>query len=302
MNYGRVVVEQALRDLNLEMHGESASGWAKVFCPLHDNHDTPALLVHVVEGGWRCMAGCGKSDDLADLVSQATQRPYSTVRHELVNGAVSSADEILSGMLVDHEKYEPTREPLFYERGRVPKYMVNRGFTLETLKAWDIGWDSERNAVVFPVFEGEELVALIYRPIGDAWRGKYENTVGFVKNAHLFGGHMVTVDRESVVVVEGPTDAMAWWQAGYSAVALMGATMSDQQANRLASRFWSVGLGLDNDKAGQKGTMDAIKLLGGRVDLSVVSYPAGKKDAAACTPEELAEAWSSASAAWEVDL
>jgi len=73
-----------------------------------------------------------------------------------------------------------------------------------------------------------------------------------------------------VIVVEGFFDALAVHQPGYPAiVALMGSTLSRQQADLLTIHFDQVMLMLDGDEAGRQGAAAIASTLAGR--LAVVS-------------------------------
>jgi DNA primase len=43
---------------------ESRKGYVLGFCPFHD-HQRPALSVHMTDGLWHCVAGCGSGDILS---------------------------------------------------------------------------------------------------------------------------------------------------------------------------------------------------------------------------------------------
>ncbi len=296
MNYGAQLVGRVLDELGISIDSES-KGWGLGFCPLHDNKHTPALVIHLEQGAWRCMAGCGRSPDLAVLLAQAQDRDARDVRRDLLQGLASDPDS-LETALADRN-HEPTeaqwQEPLFYERGRTSKYMLRRGFTLETLARWEIGWDPETQSDVIPVrFQGE-LVGLIRRPHSGK-PAKYVTSWGFVKSDYLLGWDLIDSER-CVTVVEGPLDAAWLDQHGRRAVALMGSSISDQQADLLARRFERVTLALDADNPGRVGTLEALRHpFLRRLWVDVLPIPAGHKDVGDCSLEELDMAYDCRSA------
>lgn len=290
MRYSETVVERACDDLGLTLEPGSG-GWSRARCPLHDDR-TPSLAVHR-EGAWRCMSGdCGQSSDLADLVARVTGEPVEDVRLRLRRGETGDLSELL---VVPDDAPNREVEPLFYERGTVPRYFLRRGLTVETAKRWAVGYDSELQAVVIPVHSAEgALVGLVRRPITGLPR-KYLYSGGFEAEENLLGIHLIPPGTPSVALVEGPMDALYLDQAGYPAVAIFGAQLHARQVDLLLQRATSVVLAFDADGAGYAATRKAIALLGERVPVSVLTLPPGRKDVAdGCTPEELEAAFREA--------
>ena len=98
------------------------------------------------------------------------------------------------------------------------------------------------------------------------------------KSKLLFGGHLIN-EAPLIYVTEGPLDAMWLDQAGYPAVALLGAYMSKAQAELLQEfPVGEVVLCFDNDEAGQIGLGKALTVLGDGVRVSYVRIPEPYKD------------------------
>lgn len=92
-----------------------------------------------------------------------------------------------------------------------------------------------------------------------------------------------------VVITEGSVDAMAMWQAGIPAVALLGSRVSDNQARIIRSLgAREIVSALDNDKAGHIGTHELhAQVTGVR---HVVAWEFGKaKDVAELSPSQRRE-------------
>lgn len=292
MNYGGQVVSRVLAELDVRVVQES-NGWGLAFCPLHENTQTPALTVHLTHGAWRCYAGCGQGGDLAQLLAAVRGTDPRDVRRELLQGAAASPDA-LRDMLADQPPppAHAWSEPLLYDRGRTSGYMLRRGFSLDTLRRWGVGWDQETRSDVLPLWFGGELVGLVRRPHGGR-PAKYVLTAGTDKRRYLFGWDLVPAGARWVALVEGSLDAMWLDQHGYPVVAALGADISDQQAALLAGRFWRVVLALDADRAGRAGTDRALRHpVLRRAELVVLPLPAGRKDVAECTADELCVAFA----------
>src|SRR5262249_16853187 len=114
---------------------------------------------------------------------------------------------------------------------------------------------------VIPIHnEREELVAYAGRWPGDeGWpegEEKYKLPPGFHKSLVVFNLHRVheVARAQGLIVVEGFFDVMRPWQAGVAnAVALMGSSMSEEQAQLIVEAVGSQGcvaLMFDEDPAG----------------------------------------------------
>ena len=296
-NYGRDVVERALDELGIDVTEQMGTPWAAAFCPLHDDTNTASLTINMEEGGWKCHAGCGSGGDLAYFIAQLTDEDPRDVRGRLRRRVPASA-EALTKALADPEPWtEPVaaEEDLSYEKGRAPRYIFDRGFTADTLRDWGVGQDTTLGAVVIPPLQDRGLVGLVRRrvvvPEGEP---KYLNT-RFPKGEYLMGldlaeTHMAFT-RSRVVVVEGPLDAMWLYQQKIPAVALLGSSMSQTQADTLQARFWQVVLAFDDDLPGQRGARQAARRLD-RVEVLHATLPEGRCDVQECTPEEVADMFS----------
>lgn len=292
MRYGRSTVVATLEELGVNYSESYGTPWAEASCPLHDD-ESPSFTVHLDEGGWRCYSGCGSSGDLAYLVSAVTGEDASTVRRRLLRGLASTEN------IVARIAEQPTRvtvvsldapdvEELEYERGRVPKYFFRRGFTKETARAWEVGWDKDLEAVVIPVYQDGVLRGLVRRKLKGT--PKYLNSPGLSKSDVLLGLDHLPFGVDEVILVEGPMDVMWLYQHGYPAVATLGASLSVAQADTIKRLFWRVIIAYDDDKAGRAAATRAQSLLR-PLDVRVLTLPLGRHDIQECTAEELAEAF-----------
>lgn len=290
VSYGRTVVERTLDELGVEFEENFGTPWAKATCPLHDD-ERPSFTVHLDEGGWACYSGCGSSGDLALLVEAVTGEPAATARLRMRRGLVMDP-EAFDRLMHDKPREKPvedeqlSEEDARYTPNVAPRYLIRRGFEPATLKAWRVGFDEQDVSAVLPVMEGDRLVSVIRRRVNPQVQPKYLYPRSFRKSEALFGLHMVDKSARSVVVVEGPLDAMWTWQCGLPAVAILGSFISPEQSRKLERRFWEVLLALDADKAGQAGMDRAAKLLR-RVNVRYVSIPGGKKDLQECSCDEV---------------
>lgn len=158
-------------------------------------------------------------------------------------------------------------------------YLAERGFTPTTVAAFGLGFCSKgmmRDRIAIPLHDADgRLVGYAGRLVDDMQvsdeRPKYlfpgprerdGKRYEFHKSELLYGAHRVRGTVDDLIVVEG--FASVWWlhQHGWdNAVALMGSSMSDAQANLAVGllaptgRAWVFG---DGDPAGDQCARDAL--------------------------------------------
>ncbi len=133
-------------------------------------------------------------------------------------------------------------------------YLTKRGLTEDIAQTFGVGFfigkGSMHDRIVIPIHNSAgELVAYAGRSI-DGSEPRYKFPAGFHKSLELFNLQRVK-GEVSVVLVEGFFDCMKVTQAGYSCVALMGASMSKAQETLIGEYFGHVVVMLDGDEAGR---------------------------------------------------
>jgi DNA primase len=126
-------------------------------------------------------------------------------------------------------------------------YLLNRGFTPETIKRFELGFCSRglmKDRIAIPLRNAEgKLIGYAGRVVDDSHitdenpkyrfpsAREHEGTrFEFSKSLFLYNGHAISENADELIIVEG--FASVWWliQNGYpSTVALMGATVSSEQ-------------------------------------------------------------------------
>ena len=160
-------------------------------------------------------------------------------------------------------------------KGEVPQYAINRGLTLETCKAWGLGYDRADKRLVFPVRRGDgKLVGVTGRSIESRASLRYKDYWGFRKSGYLYGEWMYDKAIQKVYVVEGLMDALLSWQRGIrNVVATMGASASKEQINKVKLYGVPVYLMQDGDAAGLAARNRMCEALRGRVPVWRVPLP-----------------------------
>ncbi|MGB4951034.1 MAG: toprim domain-containing protein [Rhizobiaceae bacterium] len=125
------------------------------------------------------------------------------------------------------------------------------------VRKFRLGFSPLQQCLTIPVRNvNGELLGVIRRNLN--WNDnvpKYSEPLNVKKSNHLWGAPWVArePDAHTVVLVEGPLDAVKVWQAGWPALAVCGSSLSRAQAlllRRLDVR--QVYLFFDNDAAGRK--------------------------------------------------
>jgi len=210
---------------------------------------------------------------------------------------------------------------LFEERHLMPfigtasGYILNRGISLDTAKAWELGIDRNNIRATFVVrkYSGQ-FAALVGRDINKIrthikytnylldkkqdrlvpWRDykrddfSYDDYVSPTKSHFLYGehfavkyshGHDVEAKKQNLIVVEGMMDVLRLWQLGYNVVGIMGSRASEHQVSKMKLFLPKGGklvIMLDGDDAGRDGTDRLIDDLGGAVPVQHVCLPDGR--------------------------
>ena len=176
-----------------------------------------------------------------------------------------------------------------------PVDLLDDGFSMETLKRFEVGYDRLRGRIVYPIrnYLGtliglfgrvpDELVGEVgakYKPyqkeLQDAFPGYKLGEKQFLWNYHKVFPRAWGHDVDQVVVVEGFKQLMWVYQSGYKdVVALLGSYMTKQQEALLQRLGCDLVLLLDNDKAGRRGTIQVARALRGIQKIAVCVYPRG---------------------------
>jgi DNA primase len=259
-------------------------------CPIHGGEGRDAFHAHLGKNVFHCFA-CGAGGNVLDLVAELEQcsAREAALRLQRRYGA--------DGLAVAPRQWQPGEGKLVTEKregnpvlpfslpGLVAEhpYVSGRGLSRETASRFEIGYHAGpgimTGRLAIPIRdEHGQLVAYCGRSVA-AEPPRYKFPAGFRKSAVLFNYHRAAAgSHRRVVVVEGFFDCMRVHQAGFtSVVALMGSTLSRQQADLLACRFAEIVLMLDGDSAGQAGACDAGARLARRRSVRQVILAPGRQ-------------------------
>jgi DNA primase len=267
--------------------------------PVHTSHKSlDSFRVNVDRNVWSChSASCvtardgrlgGNVLDFVVLMEHCSAHEAALLIRDRFGASVAIPD--LRRVIVPTVTPEPNHALGFVLRDidYTHPYLTARSIQPDTARTFGAGFYRGRGLlqgrVVIPIRnENNELLAYAGRSV-DGAEPKYRFPTGFRKSQVLFNLNRACLSgQETAVVVEGFFDAMKVRQAGHrNVVALMGSTISDQQAALLATHFSRAVLMLDGDQAGRHGSGVIADRLHDRMDVAVIHLGEGRQ------PDQLA--------------
>jgi hypothetical protein len=229
-----------------------------VLCPIHGESNA-SMRINVDKGVWFCH-GCGAKGGMNGLAKAlGVSFKYDKARAGMAR-LMQKLDLLRKGpdappSILPEETLKRYALPTRYWTDPRPE---GRGFSEETVAAFDLGYDAMSDHAIIPIrnVHGELLGVtrrnLTWRDKGDGAR--YRDPKGFQKGKHLFGSWFAAqAESPTVVITEGPLDCIKVWQAGHPAVACYGSQVTLSQIS-LLRRIGTVRVVLffDNDAAGKK--------------------------------------------------
>lgn len=184
---------------------------------------------------------------------------------------------------------DPVNEPIDYEMGFLPPdaedYMLSRGFTRQTLEAWEIGYDSISNRIAIPIrdhhgrmigFKGRSYTPNHnpkYLVLGD--KPNRSPRYGFPTyevSRVAFGYHVARLgDSKRLVLCEGELDVIALHQMGVTDAIAVGSNVSEFHCSLILSYADEIVIFFDDDKAGYSGAAKAVAMLDSYIPVRIVA-------------------------------
>lgn len=257
-------LEEILSSSGIRQLKRTPTGW-KGCCAINDNHidSKPSMYIHIEKGFVKCFS-CGTFKPLFDFL--------------LENGA--TFDEAVGYMFSSFERKESQGLQEWVLGRKIPKSMLDRGFDMDTLIRFKVGYDEVEQRITIPLEYSGILYGVQYRE----YPKNFYTSDGFNKDNFIYNFE----PTEERYLTEGFTDCWRIWQNGTKNVeALLTASPSAGQL-QLLKQHKVLNLVLDNDKAGVKGAFVIHKELGRDLEINVV--PLSGKDAG----EQTKESWKQA--------
>lgn len=246
-------VEQILNHLGIEIASETRTDLL-CLCPYHDNKFTPALSVSKNSGLFMCFnPACEKVGNIKHLIRDTTGASDFQIARLLVKSSVSTLSSVerirrkrtqVDFPSLPEEIVESLHQNLL-DSAEALDYMMGRGFHMDTLKMYRIGYSLVKHMISTPMFDiNGAPVGMIGRTV----EGKrFRNSVDLPTGRTLWNIHNAK-GYDDIIVVESNFDAMRVSQAGFpNVVACLGGNFSDEHADQLASTATFVTIMTDFD-------------------------------------------------------
>lgn len=247
----------------LDIVSRSPSGEFMCRCPFHGEDNTPSLQFNVNKGLWVCFV-C-EEGGTAERMVKRLGGIYSdpAVSTEMLRASLKRLKKSLRG----DDAGVPVLDEKYLLRFNFPHdyWTKERKFDGDTIRKWGLGYNpiNDRCTIAYRNPHGD-LLGVIERRLDDEFP-RYLYPKGFDRSGSLFGSWFVSSgSRTQIAVVEGSTDAVRVDEAGPTAVAQFGSSISARQVallRRIGVR--EIVLGYDYDLGGRKAELQAREALEG---------------------------------------
>lgn len=259
-----VNIEEVLKQLKLYVK-DNPNAFTKIrytdkdimcCCPYHEDNNPSFGITKEPPYVFHCF-GCGVSGTIEKLIYDFTGS--TNIFNFISTSNVSRPKINLNRLFEIREQYEEIE----YERykGKYPKFLLlDRGLTPYTLSKYEVYFDGEY--IVIPVRDITGKVRFTKKR--RLFEKVYFNSKNVKKHDILYGlYYLINSPKkfDSIYLVEGEFDAMACYQAGLPACAVMGNKLFKEQAEQIVRYFKTINLFFDNDEAGREGAKKAYELI-----------------------------------------
>lgn len=263
------------------------------FCPFHKggNEGSPSMYVYVGDStdsrhtGMAFCHTCGDGWGLGRLLKKlgVSRKVIDVVKQSVdFTKPPKKASGLKTRTLFEYPRL-PEQVLGMFEY--LPKALLEQGFTVDTIKHAEVGYDRIRRRIVFPIRNHHgDLVGISgrttrnERPRYKVYRSELNGVIpGYAFNKSsvlwnldkIYHRRMHVDSRPPVVVCEGFKAAMWVMQCGHAdTVALLGTHMSMEQEFLLSRVSSDVILFLDNDEPGRVAMHKIAGRLGGSVKIA----------------------------------
>lgn len=254
------------------MRGEDNHREYDMYCPLHEDTNRSATL-DIDKGLWYCHKGCG-GGPVEQLIRQQENwldPPTNGNRSRSTNGSSNGepSEEITEA------KVKGWVQSLISSPAELEELMASRSLEEETLTAYEIGWDRDRNAYTIPVRGDDEEIWNLRRYQINPPAGRRK--IWSVKNMgtpRLYPLSVLTEDDpDEIIICEGEWDALLTIQMGFPAVTR---TASAGTWDSSWGRYFqgkTVYLIHDMDDAGMNADRKVARALRNVADVRIVELP-----------------------------
>ena len=236
----------------------------RAVCPFHDDKD-PSMYVYPESNNFKCF-GCGAGGDVIEFIERIENIDFIEAVKKLSNSnhiqleyesGNNNTEDFLETIKqlkkIKHEKI--FNESILEKYDNTHQYLLDLGFSRETIKRFQIGYCADQNDTLFNRITipwrntKGQLVGIVGRDVTDKSNNKYIAKKGTKKRNHLYNLNNAKkwVDN-GIIIVEDEKSVWRLWEWGfYNAIALGCSTLKKRKF--LLRKFTNkVYLCLDNDK------------------------------------------------------
>jgi DNA primase len=283
------ILYQARREANngkLKDIIDKHNGNLLISCPCHKDgfERRPSCTVAIsteteLEPGFAHCFTCGYSAPLTQLITDVFNEDDISFGEEWIKErfgtTLVSSVEYLSEIILEKPKIEKTflDESTLTEYDYYHPYMWYRKLSKEVVDMFRVGYDKNRDAITFPVYdEKHRLVMVTARSVNTK---RFWIPADVQKPVYLLY-HLLENNIKTAYVCESQINTLYMWSLGYPSCGLFG-TGSETQYETLRKcgirNFITL---FDGDEAGQKGAYRFRKNMPKDCFITTVNLPAGK--------------------------
>lgn len=277
-------LKHQLNNGKLQHIGKETNGNIPVTCPSHKNgmETHPSCQIYCekdndkVEYGYVHCFTCGLSCSLPYFISLCFNSNNIEIGNKWLKdnfGLLDTNINILPKIELNKHKSKILDESILEKYNFYHPYMWKRKLSKEVVDKFHIGYDKDRDMLVFPVWnENNKLVMLTFRSVNnktfyiDKDVNKPVYLLNFINKENI----------KTVYVCESQINALTLWSWGYPAIALFGTGSQYQYDILNKSGIRNYILCFDGDEAGLKGQKNFIKNIRKDVLCSYKQLPYGK--------------------------
>lgn len=234
-----------------------------MYCPLHKDTKRSAG-VNVDMGVWFCHAGCG-GGKVSELMLRKAEWSDPPAAGANGNGPALDPDDRQAAApteVVNDASIKAWAADLHTHEDALDAIAEMRGLHYDTLKRFEIGWDTKQGAYTIPIrgWDGEIWNIRRYQLSPPSGRRKIWSING-MGSPRLYPVSVFDVDPPSICVCEGEWDALLTIQNGFPAITRTGAAKvwKSDWSRHFKGRV--VYLCHDSDKTGEAGNRIVARAL-----------------------------------------
>lgn len=252
----------------------------RIPCPIHKGRDAN-FSISERDGLWNCFSVCGRGGSVIDLVAELEGITIAEAAKKLVEdfqvAPIQTSAAVARATVSKIERYKQLQQQS--PEIQLPECTTletgYRGLSRETIEHW--GLARTATGVLIPLLStrGKLCSYAVRRNDG---KPKYENAAGVSKCLPfgLWENSQAIINAGFAYVVEGQFDAIGLWNKGYkNVVALMGSSMTEQQAMLLLNVTSTLMLVMDGDEAGRLAATKIKKTWSTAFDIGIFNLPEG---------------------------